>query len=122
MLDARMLYGKRVFLLKIPRRALLARLGDAYTFNIQHHRRHVCAIGERVQALDAPAGGFGVVALSRYVGPMRATGSQNLRSRVRALRKYACGAGKMGALHAGQKEQRAATVLSKYYRRGQKPN
>eukprot|EP00965_Chrysotila_dentata_P231309 6198273-Pleurochrysis_carterae.AAC.2 len=42
---------------------------------------------------------------------MRATGSQNLRSGAQALRMYACGASaKWETVHAGQKEQRVATV------------
>eukprot|EP00965_Chrysotila_dentata_P204527 6182389-Pleurochrysis_carterae.AAC.1 len=70
----------------------------------------------RVRGLDAPTGRLRVSAQwrSQAVSAMQATGSQNLRSGARGLRKYACGAGtKWETVHMGQKEQRAATVWNK---------
>eukprot|EP00965_Chrysotila_dentata_P222438 6192973-Pleurochrysis_carterae.AAC.2 len=45
---------------------------------------------------------------------MRATGSQNLRSGARALRKNACNASvKCETVHAGQKKRRAASLSNR---------
>eukprot|EP00965_Chrysotila_dentata_P252847 6210909-Pleurochrysis_carterae.AAC.2 len=85
------------------------RAGISKLYTIQ-----LSAVGERarVRGLDAPSGwlrGGG-----QAVSAMRATGYQNLGSRARAFRKYACDASaQWETAHAGQKERRAEAVSNR---------